>query len=452
MADDRGKLAAELVAWIEATAGGELARARRLPGGNRREAWAIDVEVDGQTQQLFLRHDPLDPVASGDVFTIHREAKFYAALRGSGVAIPGLKGVHPVWQTMLTERVGGRSDYSRVASQDEKREISLDLIRHLARLHKLDVAPLLARLPGSSGAIPELIAAEIALWEALYNQTGHRDPLIEFGLRWLRDHLPAVDEPPAIVHGDAGPGNFLFEGGEVTALLDWELTHLGDPLEDIAWLSMRTVLEPFPDFVACIAEYERASGRKVDLGRVRYHRVLVEWRVAIIRHRNQGEDVANSLISRALNRRLLVEAIAEASGRAAPTYEMIAAPEGPRDAMFEAALHYLRDIVAPAVGDTFARGKVKSVARIVKYLKEAERLGEIVERAEMAEIKGLIGEPTATIAEAREALAWRVREGSFDEVAAFAFLARHVGHDTQLMLDALGALAWRHFPPLEAAT
>jgi aminoglycoside phosphotransferase (APT) family kinase protein len=445
----RANLPRELIEWIESTSGGQLTRAQRLPGGNRREAWAMDVTAERGSQALFLRYDPLDPATSGDQFTIGREAAFYDALRDTEVAIPRLRGVHPRLQAMLVERVSGRSDYAHIKSADDKREVSLDFMRHLARLHRINVAPLQGSLPQKIQPISSLIREEIEIWDGLYRQTGRSDPLIEFGLLWLLRNIPAVQECPAIVHGDAGPGNFLFENDKVTALLDWELAHLGDPLEDIAWLSMRTVLEPFPDFAACLREYENVSERKIDRARVRFHRVLVEWRIAVIRHRNRGEDVANSLISRALNRRLLMVAIAEASSRPLPAHEPVMAPPTQRAEFYETSLAYLRDVVTPAIADPFALAKVKGVARIIKYLKESDRLGQAIAQAELSELDAMVNIPSATVAEAQEQLALHIRSGKADDEKVFAYLARHVGRDTQLMSTALGGLAWRPFPVLE---
>jgi aminoglycoside phosphotransferase (APT) family kinase protein len=441
-------LPAELSRWIEDTTGGALIRATRLPGGNRREAWAIDVARDGVAEQLFLRYDPVDPTLTGDVFTIPREAAFYEALKGSGVAIPAIRALHPTLQAMLTARVSGASDYVRIADVEDKRAIARDFMRHLARLHALDAGRFTQRFPAADRPIPKLIADEIAIWNDLYRQTGRTDPLIAFGLDWLTRNIPNVDAPPRIVHGDAGPGNFLFEDGRVTALLDWELAHFGDPIEDLAWLSMRTTLEPFPDFVEALREYERASGAGIDRDRLRYLRVLVQWRIVIIRHRNAGEDPANSLISRAINRRLLVEAIAGAERIALPRYAPLSAPAGANEALYDTTLGWLRDTIAPAINDPFARAKAKSAARIVKYLKLADRLGPAIVKAEVDDLAALLGHTPATLDEGRDALATRIADGDADAAVLLPYFARHVGRDTQLMEDALGALAWRPFPPI----
>ncbi len=133
--------------------------------------------------------------------------------------------------------------------------------------------------------VPAAVRAELARWDTMYRATGVADPLIEYALRWLSARLPEVPQAPVVVHGDAGPGNFLYDGERVTAIIDWELAHLGDPMEDLAWLSLRAAQEGWADFPASLRQYAAASSVRVDRERIRYHRVFAELRVVIIRHR-----------------------------------------------------------------------------------------------------------------------------------------------------------------------
>src|SRR3546814_11453287 len=81
---------------------------------------------------------------------------------------------------------------------------------------------------------------------------------------------------PVIVHGDAGPGNFLYKGNRVTALLDWELVHYGDPMADLAMLCLRMLFQGFVPLPQAFAAYEAAGGHRVDLARLRYWRLLFQ--------------------------------------------------------------------------------------------------------------------------------------------------------------------------------
>ena len=78
--------------------------------------------------------------------------------------------------------------------------------------------------------------AQIDRWYHVYRaEADVAIPLLEEGAAWLHHHAPALDRV-GIVHGDPGPGNFVHDGRRVIAFTDWEFTHLGDPMEDWAYL------------------------------------------------------------------------------------------------------------------------------------------------------------------------------------------------------------------------
>ena len=135
------------------------------------------------------------------------------------------------------------------------------------------------------------VVAELDEWErVLAARGGTPDPALLFSLRWLRDHIPPYDGPPVLVQGDTGPGNFMYLGGRVTAVVDWELAHLGDPMDDIAWLSLRATQEPFTDFPTRLREYEELSGNAIDEDRVRYYQVMAETKLQVMSHRGPRAD------------------------------------------------------------------------------------------------------------------------------------------------------------------
>src|SRR6185437_7181009 len=108
---------------------------------------------------------------------------------------------------------------------------------------------------------------------------GSMDPLLRLSTDWLERNVPDYDGPTLLVQGDTGPGNFMYENGKVTAVVDWELAHYGDPMDDIAWLSLRTVQDTFTHFPDRLREYEELSGNAVDAQRVWYYRLFAETRL-----------------------------------------------------------------------------------------------------------------------------------------------------------------------------
>jgi aminoglycoside phosphotransferase (APT) family kinase protein len=442
-----------LVAWIEDCAGGRVVRADRVPGGGRHEAWLVDV--DGPESELFLRYDRGDPGQSGDPFTLHREARFYLALQDTDVPVPRILGAHPVEQAVLSTRVPGETWFSRLRDESSRLAVARDFMRRLASLHAVD--PHRLEVPGQDpdARLRDLVAREIATWEQLYRHGDYEpEPLVEFGLAWLRRHLPDEDEPPVIVQGDTGPGNFLYRDGAVTAVLDWELAHLGDRHDDLGWLALRAVQEPFTDLAAPIADYAAAAGRPVDWARVRYYRAFAEFRVVVLgNRRRQAEDllgeVGNGLIYSVLHRRLFVEAVADTLNVTLEEPPALEAPPTERDWLYDAALAQLREIIVPRSSDPFVVLRSKGLARILKHLQQADRLAPAADAAELADLSDVLPEPPVTVPAGRRRLAelLRTTDGP-DETTLLRLFGRRVARETQLFRPAMGVLADRHFDPL----
>lgn len=447
-------LPAALTAWIEEVAGGRVAVACRRPGGGRREAWSVDVQhPDGSVAELFLRRDATQPGANGDPFTLDREARFYAALQGTGVPVPRLVGSHPQVQAILTERVPGEAWFSLLRDERERESVARDFMRRLAALHAVD--PARVDLPGEPrGSVRECVQHEIARWERLYRFGDPApDPVLEFGFDWLRRHLPDADGPPVVVQGDTGPGNFLYRDGRVTAVLDWELAHLGDPMEDLAWLALRATQEPFTVLADRLADYAAFSGRPVDLDRLRYHRVFAEFKVVVLGFRRalDGDllgEVGNGLIYETLHRTLFAEALAELHGVDVPEVPDLAPDPGEREQVFDAVLAQLRHVVVPALADPFAARRAKGVARMVKYLREADRCGADAARRELAALQPLVGERPASVAEGRSALVAALGRGIVPDAAVVGYLVTRTRLELALMRPAMGRLAQRRHDPL----
>ncbi len=169
-------------------------------------------------------------------------------------------------------------------SDDERRMLGPEVARTLAELHAVDWRRLGLAFLGDPGPGRAAAARELARWETRLAQSGlPADPAITAAVLWLRAHVPSCDEI-TLVHGDYRLGNFLVEraGGaaRLTGVLDWEMVHLGDPLEDLAWCASplwragtewASGLLP-PDEMAAV--YTAASGRTVDPARYRFYDVL----------------------------------------------------------------------------------------------------------------------------------------------------------------------------------
>lgn len=264
--------------WVEDTTGTAMTSAKRHLVGGSRGLWF--VEVGGRS--LVLRAETGAGALADTPLTLQREALVCRALAGSGVPVAELIAVSDQPSAVLMTRLPGTSDLRKLAPGDGPA-----LVEHfmgtLAALHRVDVEAL--DLPGfeRAGHLEDCVLQELALWEGIaVEHLPTLDPLLADAMRWLRENVPSRPTRPVLVQGDTGPGNFLFEGRTVTGLVDWELSHLGDPMDDIAWLDLRGAASPFADVEARNAAYERAAGLDIDERAVAYYRVFVFVRCAVI--------------------------------------------------------------------------------------------------------------------------------------------------------------------------
>lgn len=155
-----------------------------------------------------------------------------------------------------------------------------DFIDILAALHRTDWTSRPIAALGQGTSRENAAQREIDVWQHEYERWAMRPwPMFEWGLRWLRDHAPVAPRV-SIVHGDYRTGNYLQAGGRISAVLDWELVHLGDPHDDLGWASL-PMYQGGTRYVSRLIEPERFLDmyrERVDFpvseAAVRYYRVL----------------------------------------------------------------------------------------------------------------------------------------------------------------------------------
>src|SRR5690606_38659888 len=183
-----------------------------------------------------------------------REYAVLRALGGSAVRAPRVwaldaDGAVTGASSVVLQRMPGRADpvaFLGSRDHDRARELTADLARAAAELHAVDLhsgdpAGLTERLGAVVSADGRIdaratVAAQIEYWRSVFLDCRLEPLPVLAGLfDWLLDNVP---EPArlAVVHGDLRPGNFLYEDSRLVALLDWEMVHLGDPVEDLAWI------------------------------------------------------------------------------------------------------------------------------------------------------------------------------------------------------------------------
>jgi aminoglycoside phosphotransferase (APT) family kinase protein len=445
----------EVQAWIETATGARLVQADRIPGGGTREGWFVDVESGGETQQLFLRYSPVALPDKTGFHSLATEAEVVRALGATEVPVAGIIAVHPTREAVLMERIEGDTWFSRIKDPDEQVRVAQDFIRSLAAQHRLHPGDLGISALGEVKTAREHALERIAhvRWRGT-SAGGAIDPLLDVTLDWLEANVPDYQGPVVLVQGDTGPGNFLHRQGRVTAVLDWELCHFGDPMDDIAWLSLRTVQDTFTHLPDRLREYEELSGHPIDVERVWYYRVFAEATMTTLNppHDTPGDtatrDIGNVMIYQQLHRRLWVEALNEAMKLGLERPQLPISPEPTEwHGWYDDVLAVLRT-TAPRISDPLAAQWTRGVARAVKYLQELDIAGRQYADLELAEIAGILGAWPESVLAGRAALAEALDEGKLSTADYVQFMWNKVLRDDELMRTASGALHDRTWPPL----
>jgi aminoglycoside phosphotransferase len=226
---------------------------------------------------------PGDPVAfyrcesgfAGRRFGLRREAEILPVATALGWPVPHVLGTPGDPPGLLMNVILGTSR----PDPEEIESTAAEYLALVAAVHAADPASFPIEQYATMG---EALRDDLGWWRDYAEERGAlEEPLVRLGARILEATLPRIDERPSLVHGDVGAGNFMVDRQRVSAVIDWELAHVGDPHEDMAWLWMRGAHTSFGDPQLRLAEYEAAAGRSLDPERLRWHLALVMWKSCV---------------------------------------------------------------------------------------------------------------------------------------------------------------------------
>lgn len=276
------RLAAYIAARMPSAQQVSVADLSRISGGASRETYRFRLiwNEAGQARErrLILRRDP-----PASLIDTERRIEFeaYRAFRDSAVPVPEMLWLEEAEEALdhpffIAEEICGfqaspqalfAPPYVSTLAKLGERKWTI-----LGEIAKAD--PTAVGLSGVMQAVTPAACAdrELSYWEKVLDEDQAEPlPITRAAIRWLRAHMPPPAQKVSVVHGDFRTGNFLYdEAGGIHGVLDWEMAHLGDPLEDLGW-SLNPVWS-FGTGLAggllpreqAIAVWERASGLKAD--------------------------------------------------------------------------------------------------------------------------------------------------------------------------------------------
>ncbi len=437
---------AGLRSWVTSVVGEPVLNMERLVGGASRVSYRVGLESGAC---LLLRVDTGGGPLSGTPFDLAREHRVLDALARHGAAVPPIIGFSARHQALLMGFVEGSNSYQKDLPPGQQAQQQRQLLSMILDLQRLP--------PVASGLVqgthwPSLgdaLEREIDIWEGLHRRrVSSPQPLLSFCWRWLRQRAPATPAHATLVHGDLGPGNFLFDdSGDIRALIDWELAHLGHPLEDLACILCRSLGSPFGDPADLVRWYGELSGMDVDRDALRYTIVLVlaRWSVGInmaLSHPNAELDVPMLLTFRQSNVHALLSQLAAVHGEVMPEVEPLSGRALP---WHDYLLANLGEVLPRHLAQDFARHRLAGLARLVTYLRDQAVYGlDRYEEEERERIAVLLGRDCGDLESARAALDVAAASGTAcDDGALLRHLLWWGAREQALLTAAMGPMANR---------
>jgi aminoglycoside phosphotransferase (APT) family kinase protein len=251
---------------------------RQLSGGASRQTWAFlwcsDASTTGERLVVQLQDESIESAALSSSL----EANLLRHAHDSGVHVPvvvvnGSDDEHFSTSYIIVTMLEGEAAPARLFKDPSYahalNNLANDAAVALERIHALDYSAL---------ELPRYDLVDE--YRRVLDEVNQPQPVLEWAHRWLIHHRPSAHEP-VVVHGDFRLGNLMLDEHGLVAVMDWELAHLGDHYEDLAWPLVRAwrfdhfrPSKYFPDRDVWIDAYARATGVLVD------RETLLWWEIA----------------------------------------------------------------------------------------------------------------------------------------------------------------------------
>ncbi len=302
-----------------------IAGLQRLSGGANMETWSFDLVQAEQTEPLILRRLPGAAIAGNNdseqavgELTLTDEAALLAIAGRHKVPVPAVRLVlgaeHALGQGYIMSREPGEALPFRLLADERyqaaRTQLAFQCGQTLGHIHQIPLSALPVGLADHSG---ELLFQRA---QALLDQYGNVSPVLQLGLNWLRDNARRAPRR-TLVHGDFRNGNLLVGEQGLVAVLDWELAHLGDPVQDLGYISANVwrfgspkPVGGFGEYADLLAGYASVTGETPAMQDIHYWQVhaALSWGIVCLLMLDMYRSGRDASLERAAVGRRLSEA------------------------------------------------------------------------------------------------------------------------------------------------
>jgi len=262
----------------------KLVTFRQLPGGFGKETFLLDVEGNALSGGLVLRRDPLVATIDNDCHYVRNEYPVIKAAFARGFPAPDAlwldtdHALLPGGDFMMMRRASGSTGGNVFGSTEALSDRMVEVLASaMARLHSLPPCEELGDLTESirreswHQSMRDSVHQYVRGWFDLYLREAHNpSPTLVSLYGWMLDNVPEAPGAPALLHGDIGFHNMLIDEGRLTAVVDWEFAHVGDPAEDVGAARNTSGNYSWESFTR---HYRAAGGPEIDPARLHYFRI-----------------------------------------------------------------------------------------------------------------------------------------------------------------------------------
>ncbi len=429
------------MAWLQDSLGGDVVGIRRQ--ARWRPAWFVDLRRHGGNVPLYVRGQRRDMLP---VFPLEHEMRMQQLLEAGGIPVPHVYGFCESPKAIVMERAEGNVDFGH-STDDERRLVMEDYFGILARLHALEVSPFMkagAELPDD---LHEVATTGMRAYERAYRGNKKApDAFAEFCLAWLRRNPPPRPRRASVVVWDSG--QLMHRDGRVVALLDLELTHIGDPLMDLAGLRMRDSVIGYGDLRSLYRRYEEQSGTGVDLDAVEHHHFAFAITSQLALHGAMAEPLADTDLMTyeqwcSESNLYAVEALA---GLVGATLDDPVPPPPETSSVTVAHRHLVRSLRGMEGSDDVASYRLRMAFRLARHLERYNEIGPAIEKEDLDDLAAILGHRPSRWQEAEEQLEAFVRQaGPEDDRQLVVLFHRRLQRRRMLLGPQSSAMA-RHLP------